>query len=70
MGTGSVAYRRATVLDRVHDHRRRGIALEHYASRGETPTTWRGGGTEAVEAFGRRAGRPAQERGRRSSAAS
>ena len=26
MGTGSVAYRRATVLDRVHDHRHRGLA--------------------------------------------
>jgi hypothetical protein len=40
MGAESVEYHRATVLERVDDHP--GMALEYYASRGETPLVWRG----------------------------
>ncbi len=35
MGADSVEYHRATVLGRADDHP--GMALEYYASRGETP---------------------------------
>jgi len=38
MGRSSVEYHRATVLERADDHP--GLALEYYASRGETPLVW------------------------------
>jgi conjugative relaxase-like TrwC/TraI family protein len=44
MGAESVAYHRATVLERGDDYP--GLALAYYASRGETPLFW--GGTGAV----------------------
>jgi conjugative relaxase-like TrwC/TraI family protein len=44
MGAESVAYHRATVLERGDDYP--GMALAYYASRGETPLRW--GGTGAV----------------------
>jgi hypothetical protein len=50
MGTDSVAYDRATVLDRVDDHP--GLVLDYHASRGETPLTWGGAATEAVRLSG------------------
>jgi conjugative relaxase-like TrwC/TraI family protein len=43
MGAESVAYHRATVLDRGDDHP--GLALEYYASQGETPMVWGGSGS-------------------------
>jgi conjugative relaxase-like TrwC/TraI family protein len=42
MGIESVAYHRQTVLDRGDDHP--GAALGYYASRGEMPLAWGGGG--------------------------
>ncbi len=42
MGAESVEYHRATVLERGDDHP--GMALEYYASRGETPLVWGGSG--------------------------
>jgi len=42
MGAESVAYHRATVLERGDDFP--GQALAYYASRGETPLVWGGGG--------------------------
>jgi conjugative relaxase-like TrwC/TraI family protein len=44
MGTESVEYHRRTVLERADDHP--GMALEYYASRGETPLLW--GGSSAM----------------------
>ncbi len=44
MGADSVAYHRATVVDRADDHA--GQALAYYASRGETPLAWGGLGAE------------------------
>jgi conjugative relaxase-like TrwC/TraI family protein len=42
MGAESVEYHRATVLGRADDHP--GMAMEYYASRGETPLVWGGSG--------------------------
>ena len=42
MGAESVEYHRSTVLGRGDDHP--GMALEYYASRGETPLVWGGTG--------------------------
>lgn len=42
MGAESVEYHRATVLGRSDDHP--GMAMEYYASRGETPLVWGGAG--------------------------
>ncbi|MDQ6837684.1 MAG: relaxase domain-containing protein, partial [Actinomycetota bacterium] len=42
MGAESVAYHRATVLERGDDHP--GQALAYYATRGETPLVWGGSG--------------------------
>ncbi len=46
MGAESVAYHRATVLERNDDHA--GLALAYYASRGETPMVWRGSGSSSL----------------------
>ena len=46
MGAESVEYHRATVLERGDDHP--GMALEYYASRGETPLVWGGSGRAAL----------------------
>ena len=46
MGAESVAYHRATVLERGDDYP--GRALAYYASRGETPLVWGGSGTLAL----------------------
>ncbi len=46
MGRNSVEYHRATVLERADDHP--GLALEYYASRGETPLVWGGSGAQAL----------------------
>lgn len=43
MGVDSVEYHRQTVLDRQDDHP--GAAHAYYASRGETPLAWGGGGS-------------------------
>lgn len=43
MGAESVAYHRATVLERGDDHP--GQALAYYATRGETPLVWGGTGS-------------------------
>ena len=51
MGADSVEYHRATVLGRADDHA--GMAMEYYASRGETPLGWGGSGAEALGLFGR-----------------
>lgn len=40
MGAESVEYHRSTVLGRADDHP--GMAMEYYASRGETPLVWGG----------------------------
>jgi hypothetical protein len=45
MGTESVEYHRATVLER-DDYP--GMALEYYASRGETPLLWGGSGATSL----------------------
>ncbi|MGH9280690.1 MAG: MobF family relaxase, partial [Acidimicrobiales bacterium] len=50
MGTDSVAYHRATVIDRADDHP--GQALAYYASRGETPLVWGGSGAAALGLVG------------------
>jgi hypothetical protein len=50
MGRESVAYHRATVLERVDDFP--GRALAYYTSRGETPMAWGGSGAEALELVG------------------
>ena len=42
MGAESVEYHRATVLGRGDDYP--GMAMEYYASRGETPLVWSGSG--------------------------
>jgi conjugative relaxase-like TrwC/TraI family protein len=42
MGVDSVNYHRETVMERADDHPR--VALEYYASRGETPLVWGGSG--------------------------
>lgn len=46
MGVESVAYHRQTVLDRGDDHP--GAAFGYYASRGETPLIWGGGGARRL----------------------
>jgi conjugative relaxase-like TrwC/TraI family protein len=46
MGADSVAYHRATVINRSDDHP--GQALAYYASRGETPLEWGGSGARAL----------------------
>ncbi len=46
MGTESVAYHRATVLERGDDHP--GLVLEYYASRGETPMEWGASGAASL----------------------
>ena len=46
MGAESVAYHRATVLERGEDHP--GLALAYYASRGETPMVWGGSGSSSL----------------------
>ena len=46
MGAESVDYHRATVLGRGDDHP--GMAIEYYASRGETPLVWGGSGTAGL----------------------
>ena len=51
MGAESVEYHRATVLGRADDHP--GMALEYYASRGETPLVWGGSGRAALGLDGR-----------------
>ena len=43
MGAESVAYHRATVLERGDDHP--GQVLAYYATRGETPLLWAGSGS-------------------------
>jgi hypothetical protein len=50
MGAESVAYHRATVIERGDDHP--GLALEHYASRGETPMVWGGSGASSLGLLG------------------
>ena len=45
MGVDSVAYHRATVMDRADDHP--GAALGYYTERGETPLAWGGGGSSS-----------------------
>ena len=50
MGADSVAYHRATVLNRSDDHP--GQALAYYASRGETPLVWGGSGAGALSLSG------------------
>jgi conjugative relaxase-like TrwC/TraI family protein len=46
MGADSVAYHRRTILERADDYP--GMALDYYASRGETPLRWGGSGTTAL----------------------
>ncbi|HTW06564.1 MAG TPA: relaxase domain-containing protein [Acidimicrobiales bacterium] len=46
MGAESVEYHRATVLGRADDHP--GMAMEYYASRGETPLVWGGSGAPGL----------------------
>jgi hypothetical protein len=50
MGAESVAYHRATVLERGDDHP--GQALAYYASRGETPLVWGGSGSGRLNLTG------------------
>jgi len=50
MGAESVEYHRATVLERADDHP--GMALEYYASRGETPLVWGGSGSLSLGVSG------------------
>ena len=47
MGADSVVYHRATVIGRSDDHP--GQALDYYASRGETPLVWGGGGAARLD---------------------
>src|SRR5205085_4024034 len=51
MGANSVAYHQATVMGRADDHA--GQALDYYASRGETPLVWGGGGAARLGLNGR-----------------
>ena len=51
MGADSVAYHQATVMGRSDDHP--GQALDYYASRGETPLVWGGGGAARLGLNGR-----------------
>ncbi|MFZ0172145.1 MAG: MobF family relaxase [Acidimicrobiales bacterium] len=46
MGAESVEYHRATVLERADDFP--GMALQYYASRGETPLVWGGSGAMSL----------------------
>ena len=46
MGAESVEYHRATVLGRGDDHP--GMAMEYYASLGQTPLVWAGSGAAAL----------------------
>jgi conjugative relaxase-like TrwC/TraI family protein len=46
MGADSVEYHRATVLGRADDHP--GMAMEYYASRGETTLVWGGSGRQEL----------------------
>jgi conjugative relaxase-like TrwC/TraI family protein len=50
MGAESVEYHRATVLERGDDFP--GMALEYYASRGETPLMWGGSGAMSLGVSG------------------
>jgi conjugative relaxase-like TrwC/TraI family protein len=50
MGAESVAYHRATVLERADDFP--GMALAYYASRGETPLVWGGAGSVSLGVSG------------------
>jgi hypothetical protein len=50
IGAESVAYHRATVLERGDDHP--GQALAYYASRGETPLVWGSSGASRLELTG------------------
>ncbi len=50
MGADSVAYHRATVLDREDDHP--GAALAYYAERGESPLVWGGAGAARLSLAG------------------
>ncbi len=50
MGVDSVAYHRATVMDRADDHP--GAALGYYTDRGETPLAWGGGGSIRLDLRG------------------
>ncbi len=50
MGAESVEYHRRTVLERADDHP--GMALEYYASRGETPLLWGGSGAVSLGVSG------------------
>jgi conjugative relaxase-like TrwC/TraI family protein len=50
MGAESVEYHRATVMERADDHP--GMALEYYASRGETPLVWGGSGAVSLGVSG------------------
>ncbi len=52
MGAESVEYHRSTVLGRGDDYA--GMALEYYASRGETPLVWGGSGTARAGPGGNR----------------
>jgi hypothetical protein len=45
-GAEPVEYHRATLLERGDDHP--GMALDYYASRGETPLVWGGSGAAAL----------------------
>ncbi|MGH8999663.1 MAG: MobF family relaxase [Acidimicrobiia bacterium] len=51
MGADSVAYHEATVMGRADDFP--GQALDYYASRGETPLVWGGGGAARLRLNGR-----------------
>ena len=51
MGADSVAYHQATVMGRADDFP--GQALAYYASRGETPLVWGGGGAARLGLNGR-----------------
>lgn len=50
MGVDSVAYHRATVMDRADDHP--GAALSYYTERGETPLVWGGGSSIRLDLRG------------------
>ena len=50
MGAESVEYHRRTVLERGDDYQ--GMAMDYYASRGETPLVWGGSGGAALDLEG------------------
>jgi len=50
MGAESVEYHRRTVLERSDDYP--GMAMDYYASRGETPLVWAGSGRTALDLEG------------------